>query len=412
MRSNKILERFIEKIRQLSNTFPSSENDRILFLRQIMLLLNAFFWERHPEPEKLNIPNDKHPSWKRHTDFLAIWDDYCENILNISFNDNQIDKLAKTYVDIFKNYGTATLKMPSNITSEEFVFLRLIHATSDFANSLPRIDEFLINKLKTAFNNKLPTPKILSNENSAATFISHLGGADRNVNERKRYIIESCEILQFKYDSSAFSIFEKNNGDANKIFKALNEFPGIKSKKANMLLRDFYEIGVWNYKNNIQSINIIADNRIMRAALRTGILKLSTHKPLNSLFDQYDFQYISLVRATEEAFRRVWERTRTYNNGLTIVSYPGKLDEFTFRLFDGKSGCCKPNVRSCETNKVPPKFYQWLKTTFNYHTSQPCPFSLVCLNENKRLNAPFAIQNNTWNKIFTNDGGGGGLSGV
>ncbi|KAF0125384.1 MAG: hypothetical protein FD189_1674 [Elusimicrobia bacterium] len=176
-----------------------------------------------------------------------------------------------------------------------------------------------------------------------------------------------------------------------------------------MILRDFYETGIWPYEKNLHVINIIADNRVMRIALRTGILRLATKKTFNDLLDQYDQQYVLLVQSTAEAFRRVWEKTAELNNGVHIVPYPGKFDEFIFRM--GRN-CCKLNARACESGKQSKAFNAWVKSVLDYSVAQPCPFSSICPDDLKKLNAPYAIQNNTWNTIFTNDGGGGGLRGI
>jgi hypothetical protein len=74
--------------------------------------------------------------------------------------------------------------------------------------------------------------------------------------------------------------------------------------------------------------------------------------------------------------------------------------------------CCKPTALSCRTKKKPRSFYDWLQADLGYVPEEACPFSGVCPDECKDMNAPFAIQNNTWMTIFTGCGGGGGLRGI
>ena len=179
-----------------------------------------------------------------------------------------------------------------------------------------------------------------------------------------------------------------------------------------MLLRDFYELGVWRYESHLEDVNIIADNRVMRVALRTGIIRPGLGKLLNSLLDEFDFQYVLTVTATEEAFRRVWEATAEMNDGNRIVSYPGRLDTFVFKLADGRGGCCKPTAMACRTNRRAPTFFRWLSTELGYQAQSACPFLDVCPEDCKDLTAPYAIQNNTWTNIFSGRGGGGGLRGI
>lgn len=180
-----------------------------------------------------------------------------------------------------------------------------------------------------------------------------------------------------------------------------------------MIIRDFYDIGIWQIRSNLQEINIIADNRVMRVALRTGIIRPKMGKLLNSLLDQFDFQYMLCVAATEEAFKRVWMATKQFNNNEYAVSYPGRLDAFVFKLADGRSGCCKKNARACKNNKMPQTIRSWLLNSLHFETEFACPFQSVCPEDTRHLISPFAIQNNTWvGEIFTGAGGGGGLSGI
>jgi len=416
MRSNTLVESLSTELRRLGSLPVGTESEKTNFLREYLLFTNRFFFEYRPNPDTLNSPDPGYPDWKRHTEYLAIWDDYCRQILGLTFSEVQIVKLSKALITIFSGIAEQVpvpyLKNKSSIagvTASEFSFLRLLHATMDFSEELSPIDVSLLDKLRAAFSRKIPGPKDLRTVEGANSLIECFGGADRNVDERRRYIQRACELLDAQYGGQAMNIFDSHSRDAQEIFDALCAFKGIKAKKANMILRDFYEMGIWLYEKNLHAINIIADNRVMRIALRTGILRLSTGKTLNDLLDQYDQQYVVLVQSTAEAFRRVWEKTAELNNGVHIVPYPGKFDELIFRL---GGNCCKLNARACESGKQSKAFTTWVKLALNYSVNLACPLSSVCPVELKRLNAPYAIQNNTWNTIFTNKGGGGGLRGI
>ncbi|OGS12954.1 MAG: hypothetical protein A2234_06920 [Elusimicrobia bacterium RIFOXYA2_FULL_58_8] len=416
MRSDALILSLSKELRRLGALPVGNDADKADFLREYLLFTNRFFFEYRPNPDELNTSDSEHPDWKRHTEYLAIWDDYCRQILGLTFSDAQITKLAKALITIFAGAPTSApapyAQNPSSISGvsgAEFCFLRLLHATMDFSEELSPIDVSLVNKLKSAFSQRLPGPKELLSTDGANALIECLGGADRNVDERRRYIQRACERLDANYAGQTMNIFKAHAKDAQAIFDALCEFKGIKAKKANMILRDFYEMGIWVYEKNLHAINIIADNRVMRIALRTGILQLASKKSFNDLLDQYDHQYVVMVQSTAEAFRRVWEKTAELTKGKYLVPYPGKFDEFIFRL---GGNCCKLNARACESGRQLKTFHVWLNTALKYSTPQSCPLMPVCPNELKKLNAPFAIQNNTWNKIFTNEGGGGGLRGI
>ena len=416
MRSANLITNLSEELKRIGGLSIGTEKEKIAFLREYLLFTNRFFFEYRPNPDALNSPDVGHPDWKRHTEHLAIWDDCCGQILGLTFCEAQISNLAKTLISVFLGIAgqfpppyKTNINSISGISASEFSFLRLLHATMDFSEELLPIDTTLVKRLNAVFSGGIPQPKDLRSTAGVNSLIECFGGADRNVDERRRYIQRACEMIDAKYGGQAINIFNSHSKDAKRIFNALCSFKGIKAKKANMILRDFYEMGIWPYEKNLHVINIIADNRVMRIALRTGIITLATKKTLNDLLDQYDQQYIVLVQSTAEAFRRVWEKTAELNNGVHIVPYPGKFDEFIFRM--GRN-CCKLNARTCESGKQSKTFNTWTKLILNYSTKQACPFSSICPNELKKLNAPYAIQNNTWNTIFTNEGGGGGLRGI
>jgi len=425
MRSDPVLAQYKQAFGASLEMPLQSEEERVLFLRNYLCLVNEFFFERRKaeQIDDLNHPDPDHPEWRRLTPFLAIWDDYAEIVLGYRFDQQQIDKLASVIVDVFTASGrpysgprlldadeeSADL---GGLTPRQFALIRLMHALQDFSRVMPKIDESLVRQVRQHFGGSIPTESELGDEEAARHLLNAFGGADSNVEERQRYIFSSARILAGLHQGGAYRIASACNNDAKKIFQILTKFPGLKTKKANMLLRDFYELGIWHYTSNLDAINIIPDRRVMRVALRTAIMRPAMGKTLNSLLDQFDFQYGLTAATTEEAFRRVWEATRQYNDGEQVVPYPAGLDEFIFKLGGGRGGCCKPNALACLTGRKPKSFTKWLQDTFSFEAETACPFESVCPEETKEMQAPQAIQNNTWMGIFTGKGGGGGLGGV
>ena len=425
MRSDQVLNNYQEGFSRIFAQPVNSELDRVKFLRGYLCLLNEFLYERRAvgEIDQLNEPSETHPEWKRITPFLAIWDDYVEKVVGFTFDADQINRLAKVFVDIFQGspqFRQSPIALPADkpspklggLTPRQFCLIRVMHALQDFSELPLPINEDLVGKLRRAFANSVPDESVLAEEESARKLMAVLGGADRNVDERIRYIFSAARIIKGTWGTPAYGIAAQCEADAKRIYSKLVELPGLKGKKANMLLRDFYQLGIWSYGSNLSAIDIIPDNRVMRIALRTAILRPALGKLLNSLLDEFDFQYGLTATATQEAFRRVWERTKIHNGGTHVVPYPAGLDEFVFRLGDGRGGCCKPNTPSCRTNKRPPKLAKWMEDTFSYEFAGGCPFAGVCPEDTKDMQAPFAIQNMTWMGIFTGRGGGGGLRGV
>lgn len=409
----------------LADVMNAGHTDNISFLRRYLFLLNGFLFERLPpeQIEKLNLPNTSHPEWERITTFLAIWDDYHKEVIGYPQNEQQIKKLASIVVKIFQGNPQMTSTprhLDSDAASEslaglsprQFALIRLMHALQDFSQTLPAIDSRLVNRIREGMDGIIPDEDALCNESNARNLLHAFGGADSNVDERIRYIFSSARIIRSWNCDDVYGLIDLHGGDARKIYDSLTQLPGLKTKKANMILRDYYELGIWSYTEGLDSINIIADNRIMRIALRTGIISPSLEKLLNSLLDIFDFQYGLTVQMTEEAFRAVWEASSEFNGGMPIVSYPARLDELMFRLGDPRSGCCKPRSLSCRNQKKPPTFYRWLNENFKYNEETFCPLQEVCKEDCKDYLAPYAIQNNTWMGIFSGSKGGGGLRGI
>lgn len=309
-----------KQLKAISNVDTSANGWEVEFISKFLLLLNKFFFQRRNAPEELEDSHykgnpDTNPEWKRHTEFLSVWDDYSSQVVSFLYPETNICALASRILEIYKNanYLRETPKvlppdLPSKslcgLTPRQFVFIRLVHASQDFSQLLPEIDSRFVAKMKKRFK-CIPGPKTLNKKEQAAEFLALLGGAERNMAERARYITVLCDSINSSYNSDPYGILNGCGNDAKNVFKVLMTFTGIASKKANMLLRDFYERGIWIYTNNLETINIIADNRIMRVALRSGIINPRLPKLLNSLLDQYDYQYMITVKATEEAFRRV-----------------------------------------------------------------------------------------------------------
>jgi hypothetical protein len=422
MRSDHIIYRVAKRLGELGSMQLASVPEKTAFLREFLLTLNRFFYEYRaaPEIDALNEPDPAHPQWQRHTEFLAVWDDYSKEVLGIGIDDAAVDTLARTLLRLYdkaEHLRAVPTALPPDITSDslggltprQFALVRLVHALQDFTQELPPITPAFVSHLKEEFNGRVPECADLETEQGALAFLKVLGGADKKGDERKRYIQNICKFLETEANGDAYALYSKADGDACALYETLFRVPGLKSKKANMLLRDMYESGCWNYSSGLEAINIIADNRVMRIALRTGIVHVQLGKLLNDILDQYDFQYASMQFWAEDAYRRVWSRCTEMRGGRRLVSYPGRLDQFFYTL---GGSCCRPNSRSCGKRKLPPAMDRWLKQNLGVSEVGLCPLASVCTQDKRILNPPFAVSNNTWNKIFTNAGGGGGISGI
>ena len=425
MRSDAVLAKYKEKFTELMGSELRTQNDRVVFLRKYLALLNEFLFERREEEEidALNEPDEGRPEWQRITPFLAIWDDYAESVIGFSFDTGQIRKLAELLTVLYQEAPAETetaaslppdeeIESLGGATPRQFCLLRVMHALQDFSRVLASLDADLLEEIRHTFGGGIPDEEALSKEENAERLMRVFGRPDRNVEERVRYIYSSARMLHSLHPAGAYGLLNECSGNVERLYEALTSFPGLKRKKASMLLRDFYDLRIWQYTRNIRSIGIIPDNRVMRIALRTGIIRSAMGKLVNSLLDEFDLQYVLTTTATEEAFRRVWEVTQDFNEGIPVVPFPAKMDELIFRLGHGQSGCCKPNDIACRGGNRRRSFESWFRTEFGRDMETPCPFVNICPEEAKDIQAPFAVQNRTWMTIFTGKGGGGGLRGV
>jgi len=178
-----------------------------------------------------------------------------------------------------------------------------------------------------------------------------------------------------------------------------------------MFLRDMADLGVWQYKRNIEKLDVMSDKNTMRVALRTGILQFRIPL-LASFLDVFCYQYSMVDRLNREAWRKVWEEWGKVSNNHRPPT-PASMDYLIFRI--GKIAC-RPHKRFCPPEKdVSEKKLESLlpQDRLIFRGNRYCIFSDVCQLERKILNAPnsISIEGRTgWKSGKTNEGGGGGIS--
>ncbi|MBI5526791.1 MAG: hypothetical protein HY897_10700 [Deltaproteobacteria bacterium] len=223
------MEKYKAEFFRICNLPSSDGQQRVEFLRQYLGTLNEFLYERQSieEIDALNVPADDHPGWKRITPFLAIWDDYAESVIGFKFDDGQIRRLAKALAAIFHNSpelrAAPSLLEPDapvdslgGITPRQFALIRLMHALQDFSQVLPPIDRSLVTAIRQQSDGQIPNEQSLSSEIGARRLLAAFGGADRNVEERLRYIFSSARILLSLDCGGAFGLASKCSFDVRR----------------------------------------------------------------------------------------------------------------------------------------------------------------------------------------------------
>jgi len=297
-----------------------------------------------------------------------------------------------------------------NLTKEQIAQVRFFTAIQDFKIDIGRKgNPYEIYKQKPeCFDPK----RILQNSLLVDTFLDSIG-ADSQGDKRKDWMRSAAQLLLTDYKGAAFNICQKHENDPTEIRRALTttEGYGFSKKKADMLLRDLADLGVWSYGRNADSLDVMSDANTMRIALRTGILRFRIPL-LASYLDVYCSQYELVDQKNCEAWREVWHQ---WNNipGNHRPPTPASMDYLIFRM--GKLSC-KKSTRKCPPEK--PATKKKIESLFRqdqllYDSEGYCIFKEICPNERKPLQPPKSISilgRTGWNSGITNEGGGGGIS--
>ncbi|MFA3782003.1 hypothetical protein ABRY23_02925 [Melioribacteraceae bacterium 4301-Me] len=345
------------------------------------------------------------------SEFHKYWEENHEKVLNPKINPNdECLKVAKILENI---YSKSTIKVQLDtldLTKEEIANVRFFTAIQDFNVDIhARSNPFeFFKRHPDCFNPQ----KVYENDLLIDELLNFLN-ADSQRDKRKPWMQNSAKLLIDKYNSSAYNINEIHDGNVIEIVQALTaeEKYGFSTKKAHMFLRDMADLGVWNYKSNIDKLDVMSDKNTMRVALRTGIMQFRIPL-LASYLDVYCFQYTMVDRLNREAWRKVWEEWGKIPNNHRPPT-PASIDYLIYRL--GKTAC-RQNKRYCQPWKpFDKKKLESLipQDRFIFNENRFCIFNEVCQLERKLLNAPnsISIEGKTgWKKGRTNKGGGGGIS--
>ena len=345
------------------------------------------------------------------SEFHKYWEENHEKVLHPKVNPNgECLAVAKVLENIYESNIIKVQLDTLDLTKEEIANVRFFTAIQDFNIDVhARSNPF-------EFYKRHPDcfkPKKVKDNDLLVDELLNFLGAQSQRDKRKPWMLNSAKLLVEKYDSSAYKINEAHKRDVVEIVKALTteERYGFSTKKAHMFLRDMADLGVWQYKRNIEKLDVMSDKNTMRVALRTGILQFRIPL-LASFLDVFCYQYSMVDRLNREAWRKVWEEWGKVSNNHRPPT-PASMDYLIFRI--GKIAC-RPHKRFCPPEKdVSEKKLESLlpQDRLIFRGNRYCIFSDVCQLERKILNAPnsISIEGRTgWKSGKTNEGGGGGIS--
>jgi len=345
------------------------------------------------------------------SDFHEYWEHYHEKILDPKIDkNNQCEKVANILEVIYRDNDVKVQLNTLDLSKKEIADVRFFTAIQDF-----NIDVHAKNN-PFEFYRRHPQcfmPKeIVKNDLLIDEFLNYLS-AESQRDKRKPWMQNAAHLLIEKYNGSAYEINRVHDGDVLKIIDSLsrNEKYGLSIKKTHMLLRDMADLDVWDYKHNVEKLDVMSDRNTMRVALRTGIMGFRIPL-LASYLDVHCHQYALVDKINREAWREVWCVWGILSENHRPPT-PASIDYLIYRL--GKIACKRTRRRCPPEKPINQKKYNSIipQDRLIFNKDYYCIFSDVCDNNRKHLNAPKSISimgRTGWQSGQTNDGGGGGIS--
>lgn len=294
--------KFIEDINQkLKISLPSSWSDynEIQLAQSFLEKLNEYFFQTYEGIGKTPFDGEE---LQYFSEFHKFWKDNNKEIINPSINEAQAKLAAQALSKAIKEYGKDILGVTHDtqgLPSEAIAQVRYFTANQDFRE--PPEDQFgKYFKDPTRFGTEVINK-------DPEEFLKFLGVTRQSQTDKRiDFASNSAKFLKDK-NIEAFEIAKFFNNDAVEIRRALvnSKNCGYGLKKANMFIRDMFELKVWPKLKNFEKIDVASDINTMKLSLRARILE--TEIPLLSSFlDIFCYQYSYIDETSASAWRAVW----------------------------------------------------------------------------------------------------------
>ncbi|MGA2791626.1 MAG: hypothetical protein ABSF00_12780 [Candidatus Bathyarchaeia archaeon] len=342
--------------------------------------------------------------------FHRFWKKNHERLLDVRVDEGKCESVAETLEHWYANCGDKlrpSVSGAKSLSPHLIANARFFTAVQDFTIKLRKSPYEIASRCPELFDAR----RIVEDEAVVDSLLRELG-AESQYDKRRKYAKLCGMLLLERFDGKALNIAEELDRDAVRIRDMLinpeKRYNGLgfSEKKANMLIRDLYDLGVWTKLTDLEKLNVSSDANTMRIALRLGIVR--TRIPLiTSYLDVYGLQYEVVDRTVSQAWRQTWNIWGGIPENHRVAA-PAFFDYFIYRI--GQI-CCRPNRRACE---IPcrgsrlQKLRELIPITDGY-----CPFRGLEDESTKMLNSPRAISiygRTGWERGRTNMGGGGGIS--
>jgi len=377
-----------------------SINDEYEIAAYILSDVNKFLYQSHVDLDDEYI-----------SEFHKYWKENHKKILNPTVGKVECLKIAKVLERIYSENDIRVQLNTLDLEKREIANVRFFTAIQDFKIDInAKINPFELYKINPDF---FDPDKIIDNELLVDNFLNRIGAHSQR-DKRKPWMQEAAKLLKQRYDGNAYNINDVHNGDVSEIKDTLAgvEKYGFSQKKADMFLRDMADLNVWEFKKNIDKINVMSDKNTMRIALRTGILKFRIPL-LASYLDVYCYQYGLVDEWNVKAWREVWNSWNEIPENHRPLT-PASMDYLIYRM--GKLAC-KPSARLRKCPPSNPAKDKWIESKdpqdrLLFNERNFCIFEEVCKDERKILKHPMSISifgQTGWKSGKADEGGGGGI---
>jgi len=344
------VEQFIQFIRstneQLGIEAPSNwpDGNDLNYSRVFLNKLNEYFFQTHDGIGNTCLNDEEYQYF---SEFHRIWEANHVELLNARVDAEQAHRAAQSLSQAVRRYGDSILRLDydtAGLSLPAIAQVRFFTANQDFRRP-PEGQYQRYYDDPTRFDAQ-------EIADSPSDFLTFMGMTRLSQSDKRLDFARNAANFLLQNHISAYQVAESCNNDAGGIRDCLVSTPnmGYGLKKANMLVRDMYEMDVWPGLQNFNLIDVSSDINTMKLALRSRILQ--TDIPLVSSFlDIFCYQYSYIDGMSAKAWRTAWEQWCLIDPE-TAPASPCQMDFLLYRI--GKDYCDDKRVVEylCENGHV------------------------------------------------------------
>jgi len=306
-----------------------SDLDEVQLVQRFLSKINEYFYQTHAG---IGTTTFRDEELQYFSEFHKYWESNHQEILNPTLDEAQAIAAARALAEAIRKYGTGILGVTHEthgLSPQAIAQVRFLTANQDFREPP-----------QNQFEKYLEDPTRFEPEDIAddpADFLKFLGTTRLSQTDKRLDFARNAATFLLNRQDRAYEIAEEFDNDATSIRRALVNAPnmGYGNKKANMLIRDMFELGVWPQLCKFDAIDVASDINTMKLSLRTRIL-VPAIPLISSFLDIFCYQYSYIDHMSASAWRAVWSQWRRIDPD-TAPSSPCQMDFLLYRI--GREYC-------------------------------------------------------------------------